>query len=259
MSEGERETGVGGRGSGENEWGEWESGQSTAGLPLPPGEGRAEGNPAAEPGTETAPSITEEAPALKLNLNPKRPVVVGITGASGAILAKRAIEKLGQAGYPVIATCSSAGMRVWREELDETFSSFVSRCQLTFPLEALDVRDIGASIASGRRLTTGMLIAPCSMDTLSAVAYGRSTNLLERAADVTLKEARPLVLVPRESPLSAIHLENMLKLARLGVRIVLPVPAFYLKPQSIGEIVEDIVTRAVVALGITELAEENYP
>ena len=93
-----------------------------------------------------------------------------------------------------------------------------------FSLEVIDVSDIGASIASGRRPTLGMLVVPCSMDTLSAIAFGRSTNLLERAADVTLKESRPLVLVPRESPFSPIHLENMLKLARIGVRIVPPAP-----------------------------------
>ena len=101
-----------------------------------------------------------------------------------------------------------------------------------------------------------MLVAPCSMDTLSAIAHGRSTNLLERAADVTLKEGRPLVLIPRESPLSPIHLENMLKLSKIGVRIVLPVPAFYQKPASLDEVIEDVAGRAIGALGI-HLEEER--
>jgi len=184
---------------------------------------------------------------------PCPPIVVGVSGASGALLARRAILRLGEAGYQVVATCSSAGQRVWREELDETFDAFVRDCASHIPLEAIDVDDIGASIASGRRLTLGMLVVPCSMDTVSAIAHGRSTNLLERAADVTLKEGRPLVLVPRETPLSAIHLENMLKLARLGVRIVLPVPSFYLRPSTIDDLVEDVVGRAIGALGIREL------
>jgi flavin prenyltransferase len=187
--------------------------------------------------------------------SPQPPTVVGVTGASGAALARRAILRLGRAGYPLVVTCSAAGARVWREELDEEFKQFVER-HAGLPIEVIDVGDIGASIASGRRLTLGMLVLPCSMDTLSAIACGRSTNLIERAADVTLKEARPLVLVPRESPFSAIHLENMLKLARLGVRIVPPVPAFYLRPTTVDEVVDDVVRKAASALGIRDLPEE---
>lgn len=173
------------------------------------------------------------------------------------MLARQAILTLGQAGYPVVVTCTRAGQRVWREELDEPFAAFVDAHAGDLSLEAIDVDDIGASIASGRRPTLGMLIVPCSMDALSAVACGRSGNLLERAADVTMKEARPLVLVPRESPLSAIHLENMLKLARLGVRIVPPVPAFYLRPHTVEDVVKDVVRKAMGALGIRDLLEEG--
>lgn len=180
-------------------------------------------------------------------------VVVGVSGASGAALARRALEVLGTAGCTVVVTCSNAGQRVWQEELDETFGDYVAGVRGRYSLEVLPVEDIGASIASGRCPTAGMLVMPCSMDTLSAIAHGRSTNLLERAADVTLKEGRKLVLVPRETPLSPIHLENMLKLARIGVRIVMPVPAFYLHPTSVDEVVEDIVARAVGALGISGL------
>ena len=255
MSERKRVSGIREEGSGDREWGTWESGQGDLSVPLPAGEDI----PPEDPGSEADPNLGEEAHVLKIDMNPRKPVVVGITGASGAALARRAIEKLGDAGYPVIVTCTAAGMRVWKEELDESFAEFAERWHAKFALEVLDVRDIGASIASGRRLTSGMLVIPCSMDTLSAVASGRSMNLLERAADVTLKEARPLVLVPRETPLSPIHLENMLKLARIGVRIVMPVPAFYLGPQTVEEVVDDVATRAIVALGITELAEENYP
>jgi 4-hydroxy-3-polyprenylbenzoate decarboxylase len=97
-----------------------------------------------------------------------------------------------------------------------------------------------------------MIVIPCSMRTVSAIALGSSTNLLERAADVVLKEGRPLVLVPREAPLSAIHLENMLKLARLGVRIVPPMPQFYLRPQTADEVVDRIVRRCLAVLGVAE-------
>jgi len=188
--------------------------------------------------------------------NPRPPVVVGISGASGAALARRAQLLLLRAGYPVVATCSSAGRRVWREELGEEFGAFAStEMAAGFPLEVIEPEDIGASIASSRRRTLGMLIVPCSMDALSAIACGRSTNLLERAADVTLKEGRRLVLVPRESPFSAIHLENMLKLARLGVRIVPPLPAFYLRPATLEEVVDDVARKALGALGIEDLPE----
>jgi 4-hydroxy-3-polyprenylbenzoate decarboxylase len=101
-----------------------------------------------------------------------------------------------------------------------------------------------------------MLVIPASMGTVSGIATGAAGNLLERAADVTLKEFRPLVLVPRETPLSAIHLENLLKLARLGVRIVPPMPAFYLKPATIGDVVEQLVPRVLSALAIPEAIDE---
>lgn len=198
-----------------------------------------------------APPITHHS-----SLITRLPVVVGISGASGAALARAAILALGRAGHPVVATCSPAGARVWREEMDEGFERFAEGAGKQFSLEVIDIGDIGASIASGRRRTAGMLVAPCSMDTLSAIAHGRSTNLLERAADVTLKEGRRLVLIPRESPLSPIHLENMLKLSQIGVRIVLPVPAFYRKPASLDEVIEDVAARAIGALGI-HLEEEE--
>jgi flavin prenyltransferase len=243
-------------------------------FPLPAGEGQGEGRAAGDkppPYSEVAGSGEEpvgvdlrpepvrqasEGDPRPLAPNSQLPIVIGVTGASGAALARRAILRLGRAGYPLIVTCSSAGARVWREELDEEFQQFVETHGGDLSLEVIDVGDIGASIASGRRLTLGMLVVPCSMDTLSAIACGRSTNLIERAADVTLKEARPLVLVPRESPFSAIHLENMLKLARLGVRIVPPVPAFYLRPTTVDEVIDDVVRKAAGALGIRDLPEE---
>jgi flavin prenyltransferase len=186
----------------------------------------------------------------------KRPVVVGITGASGHLLARRCVEQLIAYGYPVLLVCTGPGARVWREELDEEFGATVAAWKASGDVAQYNVNDIGAPIASGGLVTHGMLVAPCSMGTLSGIATGAAGNLLERAADVTVKEYRTLVVVPRETPLSAIHLENMLKLARIGVRIVPPMPAFYLRPKSVEDVVEALVPRVLNALGIDEALDE---
>ena len=186
----------------------------------------------------------------------KLPVVVGITGASGHLLAKRCIEQLLDYGYPILLVCTAPGRRVWGEELEHDLPAAIAGWRTRGSVTHYNVNDIGAPIASGGLVTPGMVVVPCSMGTLSGIATGAAGNLLERAADVTLKEYRPLVLVPRETPLSAIHLENMLKLARLGVRIVPPMPAFYLKPRSVTEMVEHLVPRVLSALAIPEALAE---
>ena len=186
----------------------------------------------------------------------KRPVVVGITGASGHLLTKLCIEQLLAYGYPLLLVCTSPGRRVWGEELEEDLSLALRRWRSAGEVTQYNVNDIGAPIASGGLQTAGMLVAPCSMGTVSGIAMGAAGNLLERAADVTLKEYRPLVLAPRETPLSAIHLENLLKLARIGVRIVPPMPAFYLRPQTMREALEQLVPRVLSALGIPEAQAE---
>src|SRR5919109_3641143 len=182
----------------------------------------------------------------------KRLVVVGITGASGHALADRCIVRLLGYGYPLGLVCTAAGKRVLREELGADLGAVVARWQAHGDATLYNVNDIGAPIASGGLATQGMLVVPCSMGTLSGIAAGAAGNLLERAADVTLKEFRPLVLVPRETPLSALHLENMLRLARLGVRLVPPMPAFYLRPQTVAEAVEHLVPRVLAALARSE-------
>lgn len=183
--------------------------------------------------------------------------VVGITGASGATYGVKLCKELLAAGIHVHLVVSDAGWRVLKEELGwdaarrqyvlaAAFAGASQEGRLTYhPLN-----DIGASIASGSFRAEGMVIIPCSMGSLSAIANGASTNLLTRAADVMLKEGRQLLLVPRETPLSAIHLENMLKLARLGVRIIPAMPAFYNGPQTIEDIVSFLVGKVMDSMGI---------
>ncbi|GAA0403095.1 flavin prenyltransferase UbiX [Paenibacillus motobuensis] len=190
-----------------------------------------------------------------MNLNRRKAMVVGITGASGSIYGVKLIQTLLGIGYDVHLVVSNAGWRVIKEELgwdvsdrnrliEEHFGGYEGHC-VYHP-----INDIGASIASGSYLVEGMIVMPCSMGTLSSIASGSSDNLMARAADVMLKEARPLVLVPRETPLHAIHLENMLKLARLGVRIIPAMPAFYFGPTSIDDLVSFLVGKVLDNLRI---------
>ena len=183
------------------------------------------------------------------------PVVVGISGASGSILAQRAIEALLNRDIPVIATCSSAARMVWQEEMDETFGSTLARWHESPHFTYCPIGDLKAPIASGTTPTSGMMVIPCSTGTLAAIAHGLSTNLLQRAADVCIKEKKRLVVVPRETPLSTIHLENMLALSRMGVTVLPPAPAFYLHPTSVEDIVDYIVGKALNALGLDEFMD----
>ncbi|OAB46918.1 UbiX family flavin prenyltransferase [Paenibacillus antarcticus] len=188
-------------------------------------------------------------------LNKKQRWVVGITGASGSIYGIRLIETLLTANIDVHMVISNAGWRVLHEELGwkstdregivkEKFGSYPGVC-VYHP-----IADIGASIASGSFQVEGMIIAPCSMGTLSSVAHGSSSNLMTRAADVMLKEGRPLVLVPRETPLHAIHLENMLKLSRLGVKMIPAMPAFYFQPQTMDDLINFVVGKVLDSIRI---------
>ena len=180
------------------------------------------------------------------------PVVVGITGASGAALARATVDLLLARGTPVVASASSASRVVWNQELEESFGAALERWDDTGLFTFYPAGRIDAPIASGSVPTRGMVVVPCSMATLAAIAHGFSDNLIRRAADVCLKERRPLVLVPRETPLNAIHLENMTKLALLGVTILPPEPPFYLKPKTVDEIVDHIAHRVIGALGLAE-------
>jgi 4-hydroxy-3-polyprenylbenzoate decarboxylase len=184
------------------------------------------------------------------------PVVVGITGASGSIIALHTIDALLDNGVPVVACASPAARIVWKQEMEESFGEALERWTDSGIFSYHAASEIAAPIASGTFPTRGMALAPCSMATVAAVSQGLSDNLIRRAADVAIKERRPLVVIPRESPLSVLHLENLTRLARLGATIIPPEPAFYLRHQTIGDVAEYAAQRALRALGIiSELPE----
>lgn len=163
-------------------------------------------------------------------------IIVGITGASGSIYGIRLLEVLKEKACEVHAVVTNSGYEVIQYECG------ITKAELEKKADALyEIDDIGAAIASGSFKNDLMVIVPCSMKTLGSIANGISDNLLTRAADVTLKEGRPLLLVPRETPIHAIHLENMLKLSRLGVKIIPASPGFYHKPETLAELIDMLV------------------
>src|SRR5437867_8106292 len=167
-----------------------------------------------------------------------RRLIVGITGATGVIYGVRLLQALHDTGVESHLVVSRWGARTLLHETTHSLAEVRAMATRSY-----SENDQGAAISSGSFLTLGMVIVPCSMKTLSAIAHGQSDDLIHRAADVVLKEKRRLVLVVREAPLSEIHLENMLKLARMGVVITPPVPAFYNHPRSIDELVDHTVSR----------------
>ena len=185
------------------------------------------------------------------------PVVVGISGASGSMMALATVEELLRRETPTVLVCSNAGRLVWQEELDVSFTETLAVWQEHPKFPFYPINDLRAPIASGTYPTSGMVMVPASMNSIASVANGLSSNLLLRAADVCLKENRRLVLVPRESPLHSIHLENMLKLARMGAVVLPPEPAFYLKPQSVEDVVRFIVGRIMVALNLDQALPDD--
>lgn len=172
-------------------------------------------------------------------------LIVAITGASGAIYGRRLLEVLHQKGVKTHLIVSRAAEKVIEQELGMGKKSLVKLAAHVY-----DVDDLGAPFMSGSFQTDGMVIIPCTMKTLAGIASGYSDNLILRAADVTLKEGRKLVVVPRETPLSIVHLQNMLKVARLGVIVIPAMPAFYHKPKSIEGLVDFVVGKVLDYLGI---------
>src|SRR5262245_20606637 len=175
----------------------------------------------------------------------RRRLIVGITGASGTIYGVRLLQMLRGSDIETHLVMSRWAARTLVHETDVTPEEVQRLASVVHP-----VTDQGAAISSGSFVTMGMIVAPCSVRTLAAIAHGLGDNLIHRAADVVLKERRTLVLAVREAPLSEIHLENMLKLSRMGAVIAPPVPAFYSRPRSIDEIVNYTAARLLDQFGL---------
>jgi flavin prenyltransferase len=190
------------------------------------------------------------------------PIVFGITGASGAPYAVRLLEQLLIAERKVSLIVSSYGLRLLSTETDinsmDALRDAVGAKAWDRHVKTFANDDRGAAPASGSAKTAGMVVCPCSMGTLSAISVGASRSLIERAADVTLKERRKLILMPRETPLSAIHLGNMLRLARAGAVILPASPAFYNRPKKIGDAVDFVVARILDQLEVENTLAKRW-
>lgn len=184
------------------------------------------------------------------------PIVMGITGASGAPYAVRLLQQLVAAQRPVSLIVSKYGLRLLETEVGiesvDALRTAVGKSGWDSCVEIFSNDDRGAPPASGSAVTAGMIVCPCSMGTLSAISVGASRSLIERAADVTLKERRKLILVPRETPLSAIHLGNMLRLTRAGAVVMPASPGFYHRPKQISDLVDFVVARMLDHLGVEQ-------
>jgi len=172
-------------------------------------------------------------------------LIVAITGASGAIYGVRLLQELKARGVETYLVISEWGRRTIEAETDYDIEGIIGMAGHYY-----DSHDFLSPIASGSTLLDGMVVAPCSMKTLSGIRHGYADNLVIRAADVSIKERRRLILLVRETPLSPIHLENMLELSRLGVTIMPPVPSFYNRPFSLEDVIDQSVFRVLDQLGL---------
>ncbi|MCF6177918.1 MAG: UbiX family flavin prenyltransferase [Geopsychrobacter sp.] len=188
----------------------------------------------------------------------KNNIVVGITGASGSIYGLRLIEELLRAEKKVSLLLTSAGRQVLAHETDQQLDTEPAVCTQQLlqyfgsegKLQTFSMDDFFAPVASGSSAPDAVVICPCSMGTLGRIAAGLSGNLLERVADVALKEQKQLLLVPRETPFNQIHLENLLRISRAGGQILPAMPAFYQQPQSVEEMVDFVVGKVLDQLGV---------
>ncbi len=184
-----------------------------------------------------------------LQVSPPKRIVVAISGASGAVYGVRLLQMLAALDHvQTHLTVSDAGFLNAQQELDMDRNQLHALADVVYP-----VRDVGAAIASGSFQCDGMVVAPCSMRTLAAVAHGMSDNLIARAADVMLKERRRLILMVRETPLNLAHLRNMTSVTEMGGIVFPPVPGFYHRPQSIADMVDHTVSRVVDLLGLPQV------
>ena len=185
-------------------------------------------------------------------------IFIALTGASGSIYGLRLMEELCRRGFRLLVTVSASGQLVCQEETGLDLSGdptvvtkrLCERLGVETGIEVVSPDNLFVSAASGSAAPEAMIVAPCSMGTLARIACGISGNLIERSADVMLKEHRPLLLVPRETPLSEIHLENMLRLSRAGAVIIPAMPAFYHQPETVGEMVDFVVGKTLDQLHV---------
>ena len=180
-------------------------------------------------------------------------MVVGVTGATGAVYAVRLLQRLKACGCETHLVVSPAGVLNVHHELGLDRKALEAMAS-----HAHNPADVGAAIASGSFTTSAMVITPCSMRTLAAVAHGLSDNLLTRAADVTLKERRRLVLMVRETPFNLAHLRNMVAVTEMGGIIFPPLPAFYHRPASIDDLVNDTVERVMAMIGVVDASPKSW-
>ena len=190
---------------------------------------------------------------LVVGITTAQRLVVGITGASGAVYGVRLLQRARLLGLETHLVVTPAGVLSAHHELDLDRSALNALAD-----HAYAPADIGACVASGSFETAAMVVAPCSMKTLAAVAHGFGDNLLTRAADVTLKERRPLVLMVRETPFNLAHLRNMTAVTEMGGIVFPPLPAFYNKPTTIAELVNDTVERVLTLVGVRDAAPQAW-
>ncbi|AFY90264.1 MAG: Flavin prenyltransferase UbiX [Chroococcidiopsis cubana SAG 39.79] len=196
------------------------------------------------------------------------PLILGVSGASGLIYAVRAVKYLLEADYEIELVASKSAYMVWQAEQNirmpveplqqEQFWRQQARVESLGKLRCHPWGDVGANIASGSFRTLGMIVMPCSMSTVAKLANGLSSDLLERAADVQLKEGRKLIVVPRETPFSLIHLRNLTTLAEAGARIVPAIPAWYHNPKTVEDLVDFVVARTLDQLDIDCIPIERW-
>ncbi len=185
-------------------------------------------------------------------MTPRR-LVVGLSGATGAIYGVRLLQRSQALGLRTHLVATPAGVLNAHHELGLDRASLEALAD-----EAHAPGDVGASIASGSFDAHAMVVAPCSMKSLAAIAHGLADNLLTRAADVTLKERRPLVLLVRETPLNLAHLRNMVAVTEMGAIVFPPLPAFYHRPKTLDEVVDDTVERVLALLGVADAAPQRW-
>jgi len=184
--------------------------------------------------------------------------IAAITGASWSIYGIRLVEELLKSGHRVYLVISSQAFSIiktetgvnWAGKVESEIEKKIQKHFSSKNIKYYNEHNLSAPISSGSFITDAMFVVPCSMKSLSGIANGYANNLIQRAADVMLKEGRRLIMAPREMPFNAIHLENMLKLARLGVKIAPPIPAFYHKPRNIKEIVDFVVGKILDNSGV---------